>query len=84
MTSSMMSIFVLSADGRRGGLDAVSAVCHPELKLKIPVQVFCMSWCADFEFWVTQAMLHRASGLMNSGAKVPHAIHSAPSSPAQR
>ena len=24
-------------------------VRHPELKLKIPAQVFCMSWCADFE-----------------------------------
>ena len=29
-------------------------VRHPELKLKIPAWVFCMSWCADFEFRVTQ------------------------------
>ena len=26
------------------------AVRHPELKLKIPAPVFCMSWRADFEF----------------------------------
>ena len=35
----------------------MSAACgepvrHPELKCKIPAQVFCMSWCADFEFRV--------------------------------
>ena len=29
-------------------------VRHPELKLKTPAQVFCMSWCADFEYRVTQ------------------------------
>ena len=28
---------------------------HPELKLNMPAQVFRMSWCADFEFRVTQA-----------------------------
>ena len=33
---------------------ALKSRCHPELKLKIPAQVFCMSWCADFEFRVTQ------------------------------
>ena len=29
-------------------------VRHPEHKLNIPALVFCMSWCADFEFRVTQ------------------------------
>ena len=23
---------------------------HPGLKLNMPPQLFCMSWCADFEF----------------------------------
>ena len=35
---------------------------HPELKLKTPAQVFCMSWCPDFGFRGTQvlrvALLH--------------------------
>ena len=30
---------------------------HPELRLKIPAQVFCMSWCADFEFRVTHRLV---------------------------
>ena len=39
------------------GLSAAGllSVCHPELKLKTPAWVFCMSWCADFEFRVTHA-----------------------------
>ena len=32
----------------------------PELKLNIPAQVFCMSWCADFEFRGTQAPIYYA------------------------
>ena len=31
-------------------LPELRAVRHPELKLNIPAQVFCMSWCPDFEF----------------------------------
>ena len=30
---------------------------HPELKVNIPAQVFCMSWCSDFEFRVTHRWL---------------------------
>ena len=38
--------------GRARGLRS-GAVRHPELKLKIPAELFCMSWCPDFEFRVT-------------------------------
>ena len=31
----------------------LTSVRHPELKLNVPAQVFCMSWRADFEFRVT-------------------------------
>ena len=40
-------------DRLRFGSAAASRSGHlhpPELKLNIPAQVFCMSWCADFEF----------------------------------
>ena len=33
---------------------------HPELKLKIPAWVFCVSWCPDFEFRGTYRVLVRA------------------------
>ena len=32
---------------------------HPELNLKTPAWVFCMSWCADFEFRVAQGRVCR-------------------------
>ena len=35
-----------AARARKAGVP----VRHPELKLKIPAWVFCMSWCPDFEF----------------------------------
>ena len=34
-------------------------VRHPGLKLKIPAQLFCMSWCPDFEFLGTQGRPRR-------------------------
>ena len=36
------------------GLILAPQLRHPELKLKIPAEVFCMSWCADFEFRAPQ------------------------------
>ena len=30
---------------------------HLGLKLIIPAQVFCMSWCADFEFRVSSDLI---------------------------
>ena len=45
-----------AADRDRGDLGAVR---HPELKFKIQALLFCMSWCADFEFWVAFCMSWR-------------------------
>ena len=39
----------------------LEAVRHPGLKLKIPAQVFCVSWCPDSAFWGTQAVEMRDS-----------------------
>ena len=38
----------------------LAALRHPERKLNIPAQVFCMSWCADFGFRGTH--LERVDG----------------------
>ena len=37
---------------------------HPELKLKIPAQMFCMSWCPELEFRVT----HRRNSATATGS----------------
>ena len=48
------SALALHAASCFGGSAGVGqAVRHPELKLNIPPQLFCMSWCPDFEFWGT-------------------------------
>ena len=45
-------------------------VSHPELKLKIPAWMFCISWCADFEFRVTQA--YGGQSMKNGEEHRPH------------
>ena len=42
-------------NGTNGGSGGLTLpVRYPDSKLKIPALVFCMSWCADFEFRVAQ------------------------------
>ena len=60
--------------GRLGSLEIRQCpfgLCHPGLKLKILPQLFCMSWCPDFEFRGTyraivaedrRLVLHRCGG----------------------
>ena len=46
-------IHIVQAHYTAGRFVPSITVRHPELKLKIPPWVFCVSWCPDFEFWGT-------------------------------
>lgn len=35
-------------------VESEESVRHPEIKLNIPPKMFCMSWCPEIEFRVTQ------------------------------